>query len=173
MGMLQGAMAWLHGMACTHAPKGSVHSEPLPNEGRCLAFHYLASGACLPSPLPAQVPKEAFELNFVISDGEQSYDNNGGQDYMYPVTGACVQYTHEQQERMIDGGGAQLLGLASETCACACQRANAPCIITLHILPPQAASLRRSGSPWLRRRHASARRSAWWVGRLLIGWLVG
>ncbi len=32
-----------------------------------------------------QVPKDAFELNFVLCDAEGLYENNGGQDFMFPV----------------------------------------------------------------------------------------
>ncbi len=34
-----------------------------------------------------RVPEEAFELKFVISDGDGAYDNNGGQDFWQEVLG--------------------------------------------------------------------------------------
>jgi hypothetical protein len=32
-----------------------------------------------------QIPQQAYEINFVLSDGEFAYENNGGQDFMFPV----------------------------------------------------------------------------------------
>lgn len=30
-----------------------------------------------------QIPEDAYELNFVLTDGESLYDNNSGQDYTF------------------------------------------------------------------------------------------
>lgn len=32
-----------------------------------------------------QIPESAYEVNFVLTDGESLYDNNNGQDYTYKV----------------------------------------------------------------------------------------
>ena len=34
-----------------------------------------------------QVPKEAFEMNYIFGDGEGTVDNNGQQDYLTQVRG--------------------------------------------------------------------------------------
>lgn len=34
-----------------------------------------------------RVPEEAYELKFVVSDGDGAYDNNGGQDFWQEVAG--------------------------------------------------------------------------------------
>ena len=34
-----------------------------------------------------QVPKEAFEMNYIFGDGEGMVDNNGQQDYLTEVKG--------------------------------------------------------------------------------------
>jgi hypothetical protein len=49
------------------------------------------------------VPEDVFEVNFVFTDGEGLYENNGGQDFMYrvEVRQACTGG---------GGGGGLLLG---------------------------------------------------------------
>ncbi len=32
-----------------------------------------------------QVPEDAYEINVVFSDGEGTYDNNGGKDFLLPI----------------------------------------------------------------------------------------
>lgn len=68
--------------------------------------HHSPSFFAPPSPL-LQVPETAYEVNFVLTDGEQLFDNNAGQDYAYPVTAgitweewqAAAIERQEEQER--------------------------------------------------------------------------
>ena len=37
--------------------------------------------------MPVQVPTNSYEVNFVFSDGEWRFENNGGNDFKFPVLG--------------------------------------------------------------------------------------